>query len=540
VPVAGWDEKSPKAISTLGQHAKEQLTEEYAQSFSLSPFTTAVNADIILRIAKEAHKMEVFENRSGKRFLTVSAGVRITDAEEFLAHRKLALRPHMTTLHVASLVGAASNGCYGPAKDYTSMTSDIIKMKVITPLGKNITLSAKQNPQLFASLRDCHMGAGFFVREMTLKNIEPDFLMKRTDLLLQDASELATAMHKRDLINKPHLIVHFFPVDMDKTGSLHTPRFRVSTFERTIEAPTVTTQAESHQDIVDSVNLVETSAGEPLINLIVNSKRLRPFFALVLKAAALKTFGHEKEKVDIGPSARTIHLLRTYTASPIVDVNWLIQVANTDEGRDLLLQLMLMVETQLAAAAKNHEHPLLTVYARFIKGLHLPENTGGVAPTAVDSEGQYILSFEFLSYTQLADTNAFKNIQSSVIAYLNEHKYKFKYHPGKSWPSDINSLTQIFNDSLDKKRLANFQKAIIDLHGGEANIPFSPLLTPQKKIFIGLTTADDLSAIPQPPQPVRHTLTLSQRQQALTKIIELAKELQQDAIATHAKSMLKD
>lgn len=153
VPVAGWDEKNAHCIpgaSTEGRH--DQLVEEYAKSFSLSPFTTAVNADVILRIPKELQEMKIIKLEN-KRYLKVTSGVRITDAEKYLEAKKLALPPNFPTLHVASVAGTTANGCYGPCKDLPSMTTNIVEMEVITPTGEQLTLSEKENSQLFSVLR---------------------------------------------------------------------------------------------------------------------------------------------------------------------------------------------------------------------------------------------------------------------------------------------------------------------------------------------------------------------------------------------------
>lgn len=533
VPVAGWAAPAPNAISILTDKGKkEALVHEYAKSFSLSPFTTGKNADVILRTSQEAQKVLVFENDKGERFITITSGCRITDIEQELAKRKLALRPHMTTLHVASWVGAASNGCYGPGKDYMSMTTDIVEMKVVTPTGKLLTLSAKENPQLFSVMRDCHLGAAFAVKELTIKGIEPDFLMKRTDLLLKDVTRFKDAMMFKDLLNKQHFIMHYIPVGMCNTED-HFPRFRISTFERTLEAPTEATKSltQEQQDNTDWENLVQTSLGEPLINGIVGSKDLQKYFDIVLELAARKTFGDKPEKVEIGPSAQTIHLLKTYTESPITDINWLIQVADVKTAQDLLVKLMSMIEEKLKIYAKDDKYPLLTIYARFLKGIYYPTGEGGIAPTAVDKEDESILSFELLSYPELQKTEAFKEIQNAVIKLLQDNQFKFKYHPGKTWPDNLTSLTQIFTDTIDKQKLANFQDAVIKLHEGKENISRSPFLTSQKKYFIGLGTEG------APTAEVRklEEIGAPQKNATIEKIAEVAKQLNHPCLKSAQK-----
>lgn len=531
VPVAGWEAPDFGILASVFE--KESLVREYAQSFSLSSFTTGKNADVIIRISKEAQKMDVFKNEQGECFLRITPGCRITDIEQELAIRKLALKPHMTTLHVASWVGAASNGCYGPGKNYTSMTTDIVEMKVIAPSGKAYTLSDKENQKWFYLFRDCHMGAAFIVKELTIKNIEPDFLLKRTDLLLKDFEHFNDAMDFKDLLNKEHFIMHFIPVGMNCKD--HFPQFRISTFERTIELPTQTTKTldQKQQDNTDWENLSVTSLGEPLIDGIVGSKRLQKYFDVILDLAARKTFGDKLERIEIGPSAQTIHLLKTYTQSKITDINWLIQVPDVHTADKLLKKLMLMITEKLTFYAKEEKYPILTVYARFLKGISYPQGEGGVAATAVDNEGDLILSFELLSYPELQKTDAFKDIQMQVIKML-ENQYKFKYHPGKTWPDNLTSLTEIFTDKIDMQRLNNFQNGVIELVGGKENLCHSTLLTPQKKHFIGLSEKTELKS------SVKKGVKISTNQHdaTLKKIVEVAKEFDHPCYKS-AKKMSK-
>lgn len=534
VPVAGWQAKV-KNCEISSNPIEQRLVEVYAKSFSLSSFTTAVNADLILRISKKAQMMEVFE-KEGKRLFRVTPGVRITDAEKFLAARKLALCPNMPTLHVASIVGAASNGSYGPGKNYMSMTTNISEMKVVSPTGKSLTLSSKENPELFSVLRDCHMGSGFFVSEITLENIEPDFLMKRTNLLLKNAEEFREVMETNNLLDRQHFILHYIPVDMNEQGE-HLPRLRVTTFERTIEAPSEETKPREHQDFMDYVNLVETSAGEPLIKLITASERLRQFFPFVIQIAAKKTFGSEKETSEIDSSANIAHILRTYTEAPIADVNWLIQVKNEKKGCNLLVNLMNLVEKKLEILAQDRKYPLLTVFSRYLKGIYFPFGEGGVAPTAVDKEGYSVLSFEFVTYSPLDKTEGFKDLLKEVNEFLKENNYKFKFHPGKTWPENLYSLTQIFTDTIDQQRLSNFQNAIIKLHGERENIRYSPFLTPQKKLFIGLTEDGD-EKNNMKVSKFHKKINSEQRKQALLKISELAEEHGKMEIKTKVNALL--
>ena len=213
--------------------------------------------------------------------------------------------------------------------------------------------------------------------------------------------------------------------------------------------------------------------------------------------------------------------MKTYTESPITDINWLIQVADAKAAQDLLVKLMSMIEEKLKSYAKDEKYPLLTIYSRFLKGIYYASGEGGIAPTAVDNEDHSILSFELLSYPELQKTEAFKDIQNAVIKLLEDNQFKFKYHPGKTWPDNLTSLTQIFTDTIDKQRLANFQDAVIKLHEGKENISRSPFLTPQKKYFIGLSTEDTSNGEVKKVDEIR----APQKEATVVKIVEIAKQL---------------
>ena len=334
VPVAGW---KPKKVSILNgifnAEAKETLLKEYAQSFSLSAVTTAKNASLILRASEKAQKMEIIIVED-QHFFRVSAGVRITDADKFLFESGYALLPNMPTLHVASLVGAAANGCYGPARNYQSMTTDIVEMKIINAMGHQMTLSANENSDLFYVLRDGHLGT-CFVSELTLK-IEPKFLMKRHNILFQDVNSLKHEMLHNNFIDKEHFIAMYIPVDIrDKDD--HSPRIRITNFERTNEEPTKNVKTQNQRDYCDYLNLRLTETGEPLIGFITQHPSLRQFFPFVLKTAAAKTYGCERETIEIDYSAPIAHVFGTYTDLPIYDINWLIQVEGADDARKLFL-----------------------------------------------------------------------------------------------------------------------------------------------------------------------------------------------------------
>lgn len=542
VPVAGWKMEVPtEGVSSFFQcwsssERKERLTAEYAQSFSLSRFTTAVNADLVLRVSRVAQQHSIIHGVGGT-VMQVTPGYRIIDADDMLHAHALALPPNMPTLHVASIVGAAANGCYGPARDHGPMTTNIVEMKVVTPLGDRITLSSRENSKLFAIFRDCHLSAGFFVEHISLGNIVQDYLMKRHSILYHDVPELMVAMMKRNPLHQEHFIAMYIPVDI-KEKHHHAPRIRITTCAKTYESISDETKCRETRELGDYIKLMKTEAGEPIIDLVTRSESLRSFYPFILKTAALETYGTERETTEIDYSAQILHIFKTYTDLPIADINWLIQVNSTDEARSLLLELLQITEDQLVQYAEQEQYPLFNAFARYLKGLCDPDGTNGIAPTLTDQPHQSILSFELLSYTPLAETKAFKELVNKIVTHLKVKKFKFKYHPGKTMPDDIRSLTQYFTDPIDMKRLQNFQRALEEIHGGRDNLAISPFLTPQKREFLGLAPIEE--------QKEKKTLicsksghcTKKEEKAALKGIIKIAKDHKDAEVERKAKETL--
>jgi len=536
VPVAGW-EPAPvplglRCLPLLSSKGRtHRLDSEYAQSFSLSDQTTAKYADIALRVSKVAQRMELFK-RNGRRYLRIPAGARITDIDQFLFKKGYALPPNMPTLHVASFVGAAANGCYGPG--FGPMTDNIVEIKGCNALGQPIVLSKDVNPELFEVLRDCHLGT-LFVSEVTIGNIEPKYLMKRNNVLLADVNVFQERAGELSwMVDGKPFIFMYIPVDITEEGGDHFPRIRVTTLERADEKPPKKPKGTESKRVKDFLDLMTAEAGEPLIDRIVGSKRLRQFFPLIHKSAAVKTYGCDPETTEIDWSAEIYHIFRTYTDLPIYDYNWLIQVDSPKEGMGLLIDLMQMVEKELKECARKDKYPLFNVFARYLKGIHLPPGTGGIAPTAIDHEGQSILSFELLTYGDLYRTKSFKRLIGMVVGFLNERGLKFKYHPGKHCPENVRSLTDIFKDVVDQQRLERFQDAVVQLHGGKDNLPFSPILTDRKKEFIGLAPVSEDSQ----DRCAKHcTCSEKQEKQALQAIIELAEQDGDKVTAERARGL---
>jgi len=537
VPVAGFAAPIPR-FSLLSCFSpatmEERLVEEYAKSFSLSPFTTAKHADLILRISKKAQRMKII-TKGKETFFQASAGVRINDADDFLQTRGFALPPNMPTLHVASLVGAAANGCYGPGRDYGPMTTSIVEMKVINALGQRLKLSSKENADLFSIFRDCHLGV-CFVEKITLK-IQPKFLLKRHNILYRDVHDLTQKMNLKNPLLDEHFILMYIPVDIQEKEFI-SPRIMVTTFERTNESEKRGHGCKECKDLSAYMSLLTTEAGEPLIDLIVQKESLRHFYPFILKAGALKTFGKEEQTTEVDWSPSITHIFTTYTSSPIYDINWLIQVNNSDEAGELLKALLELTESHLKQDAEEGEYPLFNAFSRYLKGVSYCEGEGGIAATAVDFPHQSVLSFEFVTHSPLAETKAFKHLVGEVVKLLTDRGMKFRYHPGKNWPDNIHSLTQIFTDAIGKKRLKNFQEAVFKIHGGERNIPYSPFLTPQKKEFIGLSDAPKEKVLLKS-NDIAKECTKAQEKEALKKIIQLAEEYNSNETKQQAQQQLE-
>jgi hypothetical protein len=540
VPVSGWEQiQSPvaKHCSWLNKFTRKQrFVSETAQSFSLSEWTTAKNADVIIRTSSLMQQMYLFQE-GDKQFFRVTGNVRITDADEWLLERGFVLPLNLPTLHVASLMGTAANGCYGPTRDGGPMTTNIVEMKGYDPNGKPITLSKKDNPDLFHVLRDFHAGA-MCVTELTLENIEPKFRLKRHNILFKDVQELKIGMGAHNYINDEHFAVMYIPVDIDDKGH-HYPRIRVTTMERTTDAPSEKTKRREQRELSDYVNLITTDASEPLINHIVEVEELRPFFPLFLKAGAIKTYGLEKETEEIDWAPYLYHIFRTYTRSGLVDFNWLITVESVEQARDLLVELLELVENGLIEFAEEDKYPLFNAFARFLDGLSDPEGKKGATCTVKDDPKQKVLSFELLSYLPLSRTPEFQTLLELVINHLQQKGFKFTYHPGKTWPDNVTKLSQVFNDAIGKKRLQNTRKAVDLLHGGHENIRFSATLTPQKKRW--LYEDEDIESVQEHKMHEEKLMAVKkytdeEKKKALQKIGELAQELK---LTSHYKAKIE-
>ncbi|MBA2726980.1 MAG: FAD-binding oxidoreductase [Parachlamydiaceae bacterium] len=479
---AGW--KTKKTIPLGGiisdEQKKQRMDEEYGQSFSLSEYSTGTNEiELKLRVAREAQKI-IIKEKGDRKVCKVTGGVRITDVEKHLSKLGYATSPNMSTLQFATFAGLTANGGYGPSRELRATSTNIIKMKIVNPLGRELTLSDKRNPKLFKVLRDCHIGV-CFVKELSFE-IEPKFLMKRHNRLFNDVPTLRNEMTKNNFIDEEHFIAMYIPVDIEKNGD-HFPRIRIINLKRTDELPE-DIQTEEEELNTDYFNLMETEIGEEAIKVITKHKKFNKYSPFIHKSAAIKTYGTKKESVEINYSRKILHPFKTYTDEEIRDVNFLIQVENVEHAREVMLDLLQLTEDRLKEVAKEKKYPLLNAFGRYLKGIYYPEGEGGIAPTAVEKEHQSILSFEFVSYEPHAQTKEFKDLVISVQKYLDSKGLSVNYHPGKHFPEDIHTLNDIYKGKIREQRLKNFQEAVYTLHEGD--IEFSTLLSSKKKEFIGL------------------------------------------------------
>ncbi len=532
VPVAGWEvdeSEGARLFSCCSPGSRRaRIQNEYAKSFSLAPWATGLGADIIFHFPPKFQTTKLVKF-AGERCLEVSAGVRITDADEFLKQKKFAMAPNNSTLHVSTLIGGMATGSYGPARDHGPMSSYVRKMTVISPTGELMTLSATENNQLFATLKDCHLGAGFIVTDITLGGIEPLYRMKRLHTLYQNVYELRDTVGAGNPFEAPHCIIHYIPCDIEQERE-HTPRIRISTFERTEEPAT---HSPIPEDVKEYVDLEETTAVDGLIYSIVRCPELRQFFPFVLDLAAKKTFGKSKQQVAVGAPSDMLHLLKTYTDLPLADVNWIIRVDGPKGAKELAFDLLEGAENILKECGLEKEFPLLTIYCRYNKGIL---GAQGISPTGIEVEQQGVLAFELLTYSPLAQTPAFKRLVSYVLDTLKERELVYSYQPGKTPVDGADSLDKILITEVARARLEHFKDAIAELHGSKEHIASSPFMTPEKKAYLGFGSWENV--------PERDLLQTTEdfdsqeKEKAIRHIIELAKKHNRHEVLEAASQLL--
>lgn len=476
IPVAGWSVPKSSWFNCGGQ-----ILEAYAKSFSLNPNAAPPeNADIILRMSDKAQKKKIIHNKqTDEYFLRVSGNVRITDAEEFLAKNGLAFFPEMPTLHVASLGGAAANGSYGPAKGRGPMTSNIVEMDIVTATGEYKKLSAKENAHLFRAFRDGHLG-GCYVRKLTIK-VTKDYNMKRHDIQMKDRHEFKDM--KENLLDKDHFLFMYIPNYKDALGN-HLPRIRVTTFEAAGKNEKRNEPTKNCDDLSTGMKLLLTDLGEDVFQHILDNPELKDFYPLMLNAATVQTYGLEKERTTVGgPSS--MHVFKTYSELGLEDDNWMIKVNGTAHARKVLEDLLDILEPELEKMGLAGKYPVFNLFARLQGGIHYPEGRPGINSATIDDPNQKVLSFEMLTFSELAGTPEFKHLQGLIEGYLAKNGLKREFHPGKNRPKNIHSLAEILTDKEGRAGLENFQKALIETHGGLQNLIFSPLFPANKREFAG-------------------------------------------------------
>lgn len=468
VPVAGWksataNEGFVSLISSLicglfnSVFRRNRIESEYAQSFSLNPLLAPMGADIILRYNKEAQTMVWDEN---KRQLKVSAGVRITDAEAYLHKIGKAFRPKNPTLHVASMVGAAANSCYGPGKEYSSMTEDIVEMKIVRCDGKQMVLNKDQNSEEFELFKDGHIGAGFIVTEITFGNIVDQFKMQRTDLLYKNVEELEAAFKENDFFNKEHCMVMCIPRDiLEKNGGY---RYRVTYFER-VPDNTPIAEAPLPEDFTTWLKLMQAELGEPLIEFVAKSKNLQPFYQFILDIAASQTYGKQQKTVQVNYSHKIAHVFPTYTDVGMLDFNIQIETKNKEHAQKVYFDLSRKNEEKLAGFAENGIDPEFNTFVRFSKGTYYPPGKGGIAHTGTSDPNHRILSFEILGHYPLATSEEFNELLDDTVVVVEQNDCIYKFHHGKNMQDHIRTLEDVFKDAISHERLERVRAGLIKI-----------------------------------------------------------------------------
>ncbi len=487
VPVAGWKSTTPNEgfwslITSLvcglfnSVFRRNRIESEYAQSFSLNPLLAPMGADVILRYNKQAQTMVWDEE---KRQVRVSAGVRITDLEAFLHERGFAFPTRNPTLHVASVVGAAANGCYGPAKEFGSMTENIVEMKIVRCDGTQMVLSKDKNPEEFELFKDCHLGAGFIVTEITFGNIVPQFKMQRTDLLYRNVEELEAAFKEHDFFNKQHCMVMCIPRDiLNEDGGY---RYRVTYFER-VPDNTPITNSSVPEDFATWLKLMQAELGEPLIEFIAKSKNLQQFYQYILDIAATQTYGKQQKTTQVNYSHKIAHVFQTYTDAGIRDFNIQIEAANKEQAEKIYLELSKMNEERLKKYAEKNIDPEFNTFVRYNKGNYYPPGKGGIAHTGTSDPDHRVLAFEILGHYPLANSEQFNKLLTKVIEIVEKYGCTYKFHHGKNMPNHIRTLEDVFKDAISREKLdrsrAGLTKICLD------NPRAAPTFTEEKYNYI--------------------------------------------------------
>jgi len=499
VPVAGWEVKRESRWYNfiLGffceKVRRKRELEEYAKSCSTSPIPTGIHADVILQIAPEGQYQYYFWDKDYGHCLKVSPGVRVADLDDYLEEMDLAMPHQMSTLDICSLIGMFMTGCYGPALNLGPASDKIIlEYEVVAPTGEVMFLSLNDNPELFSVLKDCMLGV-CFVKSVTIKGLIHKQALERRDILFKGVDKFSRAMRKTHFIaQNEHFMAMYIPVE-------GVANIRVTVFNPASEGEEPE-EGFLPRDFWEYVNLMKTEAGEPIISAVVRTPDLHPLYDLVMKAAALDTFGVEAEERRIVPS-RGLHIFETYTDADtrIKVINWLIQVNGPRDAEKLnrgLFRLTKGVIKQLKS--ERHYAVILNAFARYNAGLFFAKGKGGIAPLAKSQKKGGILAFEYVTYGPLFKSEGFQILVNETIEYLRAADKKFTYHPGKDLPDGVVSLAQILTDKNGKRRLKNYQKAVSQLHEGRKNIEISPILTDLKKRFIfGEEEVDVVEEVPE-------------------------------------------
>jgi L-gulonolactone oxidase len=113
-----------------------------------------------------------------KQTVKVEAGIRIEDLNRKLDELGLAL-PQQLTITGVSLGGMLATGCHGTSERHQILSTMVLEMELITMTGEVLTLSRKQDPEIFLAAL-CGLGSIGIISTVTLQCV------KKFNLLLEE------------------------------------------------------------------------------------------------------------------------------------------------------------------------------------------------------------------------------------------------------------------------------------------------------------------------------------------------------------------
>lgn len=479
VPVSGWLSKVPTEgvggfLSCFGtKEQAKRVSAEYGASYSLNPWISAPGADMILLTSLQAHYILPTKKKGEYK---VSAGVQVTQFEAYLRKEGKAPIP-TSTIHRTALSGGLGTGFYWPSKEEEPFSTHVVKAKVVDARGNRLKLSAKEkhHPHLFHALIHAHLGV-FCVVELRIGGIVDNHLLKRTNRRYKSVPDLLERTKGTNPADSGSFMFQWFPYSTSNDPLGH--QIRVTTIERTNEVPSDATKVRPYKISDTYKKLMETEAAEGIIGLITGHDKLRQFYPLVVRAAALDTFGIEEETVEVGDVGTIMHPFNTYTDQELSDINPCIQVRSTAEAWDLLKELITKVDEYYKKTGALRQ---FNIVSRVVKGIADPEGKRGIAPCLVDRPGEFILSFEVVEHEALSKTPESQKLRRIYLDVFKDRK--FVLHHGKTPVEELDTLEKQFNrDELSKTRLQGFREAVKEVQG--ADVATSTLLTKNKIRYI--------------------------------------------------------